>query len=212
MLSEHEVGRLLDDMCTKLGPCATPADRFKLQRDPLRDVRAFTDAVCLAEVWTSTGPDRIFAGRCEISSRRRSSATATATPDCFCEPASAAEAPAARREVTLEASMQIDPLKRDLEVLERRLAQHGEVADARSVRAALRGADRDLLAFLTSNELWGGAGSIADQSAACADRRIGRRIEAALVVLGREQIRQGVVNARTGLWVDTFTKWRREGV
>lgn len=108
--------------------------------------------------------------------------------------------------------MQIDPLKRELEVLERLLARHGEAADARSVRAALSGADRDLLAFLTSNELWGGAGSIADQSAAGMDRHIGRLIEAALVVLGREQIRQGIVNVRTGLWVETFSKWQREGI
>lgn len=49
MLSEHAVGRLLDDLCTKLGFCLPPADRFKLQRDPPRDVRAFTDAVFLAE-------------------------------------------------------------------------------------------------------------------------------------------------------------------
>ncbi|MGE0144384.1 MAG: hypothetical protein AB7I19_11395 [Planctomycetota bacterium] len=49
MLSEPEAHRLLDDLCIKLGFCLPPADRSKLTQDPPSDVRAFTDAVFLAE-------------------------------------------------------------------------------------------------------------------------------------------------------------------
>ena len=49
MISEAEAHRLLDDLCIKLGFCLPPADQSKLKQDPPRDVRAFTDAVFLAE-------------------------------------------------------------------------------------------------------------------------------------------------------------------
>ena len=49
MLSEPEARHLLDDLCIKLGFCLPPADRSKLQQDPPHDVRAFTDAVFVAE-------------------------------------------------------------------------------------------------------------------------------------------------------------------
>lgn len=49
MLSESEAHRLLEDLCSKLGFCLPPAGQSKLKRDPPSDVRAFTDAVFLAE-------------------------------------------------------------------------------------------------------------------------------------------------------------------
>src|SRR5271165_1888724 len=63
-----------------------------------------------------------------------------------------------------------------------------------SARDAARGSDDDLQTFLVSNELWGGAGSIADQGR-------GRRIERKLIELGRLQMQLGMVNARTVMWV-----------
>lgn len=108
--------------------------------------------------------------------------------------------------------MESEALKQELETLERLLAQHGESGPAQMIRAALDGTNQDLRAFLTSNELWGGAGSIADQAGVDQGRHVRRPIEAALARLGREQIRQGVVNVRTDMWVDAFSKWQREGI
>ena len=44
------------------------------------------------------------------------------------------------------------------------LRQTGDSALAERVGVALAGSDADVEAFLVSNELWGGAGSIADQA------------------------------------------------
>jgi len=103
-------------------------------------------------------------------------------------------------------------LKQQLEMLERLLAQHGESGPAQRIRTALDGSNQDLQAFLTSNELWGGAGSIADQAGVDKGRDVRSSIEAALAKLGRDQISQGVVNVRTDMWVDAFSKWQREGI
>ena len=72
--------------------------------------------------------------------------------------------------------------------------------------------DTDLEAFLRSNELWGGAGSIADQAAVSAPREIRRRVESALINLGREQMRLEVKNPRTDSWVEVFSEWQRQGI
>ena len=74
----------------------------------------------------------------------------------------------------------------------------------------MSGGERDQ--FLVSNELWGGAGSIADQAGIDVGRSGRREIESALIDLGEEQIRRGLVNPRTASWVDTFKKWRRDGI
>jgi hypothetical protein len=66
--------------------------------------------------------------------------------------------------------------------------------------------------FLVSNELWGGAGSIADQAGIDAGRSMRREVESALIDLGEEQIRRGVVNPRTATWVEAFKQWRRDGI
>jgi hypothetical protein len=49
MLSEFEAHRLLEDLCIKLGFCLPPEEQSKLRQDPPDGVRAFTDAVLLAE-------------------------------------------------------------------------------------------------------------------------------------------------------------------
>jgi hypothetical protein len=78
---------------------------------------------------------------------------------------------------------------------------------------ALSSPDELLVAFLTSNELWGGSGSIADQAGLTLGRRGGRRkVEQALIELGGEQIRVGHVNIRTASWVGTFKEWRERGL
>jgi hypothetical protein len=46
---ESEVRRLLDDLCVELGFCLPSDERDTLQRNPPRDLDAFTDAVFAAE-------------------------------------------------------------------------------------------------------------------------------------------------------------------
>jgi len=77
---------------------------------------------------------------------------------------------------------------------------------------ALRMSSQERVQFLVSNELWGGAGSIADQTGIDLGRSVRREVESALIDLGEEQIRRGVVNSRTALWVEAFKTWRRDGI
>ena len=108
-------------------------------------------------------------------------------------------------------------MRQQLEALEMVLAQHGEPGAAQMIRRALAGADPELRTFLVSNELWGGAGSIADQAGIdqagrTQGRESRRAIEAALITLGLAQMRQGLVNVRTQMWVAAFSKWQRKGI
>jgi hypothetical protein len=71
---------------------------------------------------------------------------------------------------------------------------------------ALLGDENKLWDFLVSNELWGGAGSVADQALLeLPEER--RRLEGLMIRLGREQMRLGKVNIRTEMWVFAFEKW-----
>jgi len=90
------------------------------------------------------------------------------------------------------------------------LEEHGESYGADHVGGALNGSEVDLEQFLVSNELWGGAGSIADQAGATTSGR--RLIEAVLIELGEEQIRAGKINVRTQMWVDAFRQRQRDGI
>ena len=90
------------------------------------------------------------------------------------------------------------------------LKEHGNGVGVDAVERALAGSDEELEAFLVSNALWGGAGSIADQAGG--DRAARRVIESALIELGQEQIRVGTINSRTHIWVDAFQHWRRSGI
>jgi hypothetical protein len=93
------------------------------------------------------------------------------------------------------------------------LGQCGDDDYVAVVTNALASPDESLEAFLTSNALWGGSGSLADQAGLALGRRDGRRrIEQALIALGEEQIRTGHVNVRTASWVDTFRDWQERGL
>ncbi|HKW98423.1 MAG TPA: hypothetical protein VJN43_11875 [Bryobacteraceae bacterium] len=76
------------------------------------------------------------------------------------------------------------------------------------VRDALAGSDQELEKFFISNELWGGAGSLADQ-ALVEDKERRRKLEGLLIQLGRRQIETGKTNVRTKMWVTAFEKWQR---
>lgn len=100
-------------------------------------------------------------------------------------------------------------LRKLLDMLER----NGERAPAAKVNEALGGSDADVDAFLVSNDLWGGPGSIADQGGTGATRSAGRReVEAVLIELGDEQLRVGKVNPRTAMWVEAFKEWSHRGI
>ncbi|HYU07937.1 MAG TPA: hypothetical protein VEK77_01005 [Gemmatimonadales bacterium] len=93
------------------------------------------------------------------------------------------------------------------------LDDHGDGYGSGAVTRVLAGSTDDLRAFLTSNELWGGAGSIADQAGITGGPTDGRRaIEAALVNLGEVQITLGLLNERTKTWVEAFKHWQRDGL
>lgn len=77
------------------------------------------------------------------------------------------------------------------------------------IETALAGSDDDLKAYIISNELWGGAGSIADQ-ALIETPESRRRVEEILAELGEIQIKKGVVNVRTEMWTSAFRQWQRQ--
>jgi len=66
--------------------------------------------------------------------------------------------------------------------------------------------------FLTSNSLWGGAGSVADQTGIDGGRETRRKIEDLLITLGEFQISVGVVNPKTKSWVEVFKKWKQNNI
>jgi hypothetical protein len=80
------------------------------------------------------------------------------------------------------------------------------------VRQALAGPPDELMAFLASNELWGGAGSIADQAGSELGRASRRPLEAVLIQLGETQLARGIANPRTRMWIDAFQMWQDEGI
>lgn len=86
-----------------------------------------------------------------------------------------------------------------------------EQSYALMVRNALSGPDHSLEEFLRSNDLWGGAGSIADQPfvGRSAQRK---ELEGLLIQLGAFQLSHGIANIRTKNWVETFEKWRQLGI
>jgi hypothetical protein len=105
------------------------------------------------------------------------------------------------------------PLRDKVRDLALALRDGGESRFADHAEAAAAGNEEQLLAFLTSNDLWGGAGSIADQAAGGGERTPQRRkIEAILVALGHEQLRNGNANVRTKMWISAFGEWERRGI
>jgi hypothetical protein len=98
-----------------------------------------------------------------------------------------------------------------LQQLREMLEKNGEQHFVREIDVALAGDDTALWTFLTSNELWGGAGSIADQG--CGRSRNTRRpLEELLVELGREQLALERINPRTQTWTSVFEKWHAQNI
>jgi hypothetical protein len=98
-----------------------------------------------------------------------------------------------------------------LEQLRDMLESGGEHLYSRDIDAALAGDDDALRSFVTSNELWGGAGSIADQALGPA-RETRRPVERLLAELGREQIACGCTNLRTEMWTSAFEQWQTQNI
>ena len=107
-----------------------------------------------------------------------------------------------------------DNLRQLLARLASVLEKHGNQSLAEATKAAAAAPDDKLVAFLVSNDLWGGAGSIADQAGMPDGKRTAgtREVENALVELGRSQVTSGTVNPRTASWVATFEKWAASGI
>ena len=84
-------------------------------------------------------------------------------------------------------------------------------ASTNTLAIALQGDDKKMWDYLVSNELWGGAGSVADQAVLeFPDARA--QLERLMIRLGREQMSLGRVNVRTEMWVTAFEKWQTEGI
>jgi hypothetical protein len=96
-----------------------------------------------------------------------------------------------------------------LESLARVLRENGDLERAVMVEDAITAPDAELDAFLASNELWGGSGSIADQAGGADRSEERRKVERLLIQLGNEQMRSGNLNPRTEMWVTTFTTWEK---
>ena len=104
------------------------------------------------------------------------------------------------------------PLRAQLQSLAAALEASGEQRLSLRVREVAKGSDPEVREFLVSNELWGGAGSIADQAGGDSRTAERKQIETALVILGEEQLEAGVQNSRTEMWVGAFKSWSRSGV
>jgi hypothetical protein len=84
-------------------------------------------------------------------------------------------------------------------------------ASSNTLAIALLGNDNKMWDYLVSNELWGGAGSVADQGVLEFPNER-RQLETLLIRLGREQMNLGRVNVRTEMWVLAFEEWQAKGI
>jgi hypothetical protein len=98
-----------------------------------------------------------------------------------------------------------------LKELRNMLAAGGEDRYLSEVDAALAGDENVLWSFLTSNELWGGAGSIADEALG-PGRESRRPLEQLLAQLGRTQLAMGRTNPRTESWTLAFEQWHSQNI
>jgi hypothetical protein len=105
----------------------------------------------------------------------------------------------------------MEEIRNKLNELLNLLRNSDETFYANQIEDVLAGSDNDLREYIASNELWGGAGSIADQ-AGIENKELRRRIEAVLAELGEIQIKTGIINVRTEMWTFTFRKWRKEKI
>ena len=105
-----------------------------------------------------------------------------------------------------------DQFTLQLRQLRSALEQCGEHSLVKRVDDVMEMSSDEREAFLTSNELWGGAGSIAAEGGVGRGRGLRAKVESALIQLGEEQLRTDLVNRRTATWVKAFKKWQHEGV
>ncbi len=99
-------------------------------------------------------------------------------------------------------------LRAQLSELKELLRNGGEYDLVEQIGEALGGSDDVLSTYLVSNELWGGAGSIADQ--ALIDHESTRiQFEDLLIRIGKTQMLMQLKNVRTEMWVDTFESWQK---
>ena len=96
-----------------------------------------------------------------------------------------------------------------LSELMRLLRETGDDHSANQIEGALVGSDESLRAYLVSNELWGGAGSIADQGGLNGSDDFRSQIQAQMLHIGRMQMSMRMVNVRTEMWVDAFEHWQK---
>lgn len=103
-------------------------------------------------------------------------------------------------------------MRDQLEHLQAVLAAQDEPYWSDAIGQALAATEDELEAFLVSNDLWGGSGSLADMACTEQGRDARRKVEAALADLGEAQLREGLVNERTDVWVEAFRKWQGSGI
>ena len=100
----------------------------------------------------------------------------------------------------------------ELKALKAALVAAGEARYASMIQVALSD-EGERESILTSNELWGGAGSVADQAGLQSPNKEARaRIEKALMHLGQRQLEKGVINQRTEFWVSAFEAMHAQGI
>ena len=96
-------------------------------------------------------------------------------------------------------------IKNKLVELETLLINGGESSFAKLINKSLRGNDDNIWKLLTSNELWGGSGSIADQ-ALIENDALRNQLQNILIELGNLQLNENRVNTRTEIWVSAFSQ------
>ena len=101
--------------------------------------------------------------------------------------------------------------RRKLEEIRQLLDSGGEEAYVADIDKAVGGDDKSLDAFLVSNVLWGGSGSIPD-NCLLDNPPLRKRLMQALIELGNAQIADNQVNPRTHMWASTFQKWIDDGI
>ena len=89
------------------------------------------------------------------------------------------------------------------------ILEQGGQPQAPDVRDASGGSDEELEQYLTSNDLWGGSGSVADSAfVACEPGQ--QQFQETMVRLGRLQMEAGKTNVRTEMWVTHFERELRK--
>ncbi|MFA5144021.1 MAG: hypothetical protein WC522_07660 [Candidatus Omnitrophota bacterium] len=99
----------------------------------------------------------------------------------------------------------VQKIKETLEKISEVLKKGNEDNYTELIYNALNGQQDKLWEFLVSNELWGGAGSIADQ-ALLDKKELRKKLNEFLVELGNMQINVNKVNDRTEMWVTALKK------